>query len=176
MKPLAARLWGTSCPGHRGCTTGATARRSPAIGLTLHGYHDWVVGFVWFLQVRNYVLATEGLFGAAHNMTFLFAPLSGETAKQASRCSMAVRFLLFCSRRLFSFFFRRLRGVVLRVGCAEESVVVDPNAHGRSRLVGVLPSLDWKHGHDCGIACTRDGGRLWLLVVDGGTRIQNFSR
>lgn len=33
-------------------------------------------------QVRNYVLAAEGLFGAAHNMTFLFAPLSGETAKQ----------------------------------------------------------------------------------------------
>lgn len=33
-------------------------------------------------QVRNYVRATEGLFGAAHNMTFLFAPLSGETAKQ----------------------------------------------------------------------------------------------
>ena len=63
---------------------------------------------------------------------------------------------------------------MLRVGCAEESVVVDPNAHGRSRLVGVLPSLDWKHGHDCGIACTRDGGRLWLLVVDGGTRIQKF--
>lgn len=33
-------------------------------------------------QVRTYVLAMEGLFGAAHNMTFLFAPLSGETAKQ----------------------------------------------------------------------------------------------
>ncbi|CAM9539661.1 unnamed protein product [Ascophyllum nodosum] len=44
-------------------------------------------------QVRNYVLATEGLFGAAHNMTFLFAPLSGETAKQLklSLCRVAVQ-------------------------------------------------------------------------------------
>ncbi|CAM9195217.1 unnamed protein product [Ectocarpus sp. 6 AP-2014] len=44
-------------------------------------------------QVRNYVLAMEGLFGAAHNMTFLFAPLSGETAKQLklSLCRVAVQ-------------------------------------------------------------------------------------
>ncbi|CAM9610807.1 unnamed protein product [Chrysoparadoxa australica] len=44
-------------------------------------------------QVQNYLMSLEASFGACQNMKFLFAPLSGDTAKQVSRsiCNIHVQ-------------------------------------------------------------------------------------